>query len=382
MASGPRETIAGDRPSALMVDLPRAEPGTTAKDPAPELAPPFPSPLERKLGLLKLLRVLWRNPLEAWTRAHFEEMIVLDRSIFGEIAIVNDPEAIRRVLSDNAENYRKGALQHRVLGPGLRNGLLLSEDRQWRDQRRVLAPSLSQRTVTDFAPAMRAAIGDMVARWKVLGDGAVVDMAAEMAALTLDVLTRTIFPDGSGAGQETTANALTWSTYLPSQSDEWRSLVLEEARDAAAGASELVRTRAVMEEALRLYPPLVAISREAAEADELAGARIGKGAMVVIAPYLLHRHRQLWERPDVFDPSRFLPEARAGVPRYSYLPFGVGPRICIGAAFALQEATLALAAIVRDFRLDLLPGHKVLPLQRVTLRPAGGLPVRLSARRQ
>lgn len=131
----------------------------------------------------------------------------------------------------------------------------------------------------------------------------------------------------------------------------------------------------MVEEALRLYPPLVAISRQALGPDELAGHRISKGAMVVIAPYVLHRRAQFWPRPECFDPSRFLPEARAGISRFAYLPFGVGPRICIGAAFALQEATLALAAIMREFKLEVAPGHRVWPLQRVTLRPEGGLPM-------
>jgi cytochrome P450 len=102
--------------------------------------------------------------------------------------------------------------------------------------------------------------------------------------------------------------------------------------------------------------------------------------MVVIAPYVLHRHRRLWERPDDFDPSRFLPGARDRIGRYAYLPFGAGPRICIGAAFALQEATLVLSAIMRDFRIALVPGTTVWPLQRLTLRPRGVLP-RLLTRR-
>jgi cytochrome P450 len=142
----------------------------------------------------------------------------------------------------------------------------------------------------------------------------------------------------------------------------------------------LVETRAVVEEALRLYPSLPAISREAIGPDELAGHRIGPGEMVVIAPYVLHRHRRLWERPDDFDPSRFLPGARDRIGRYAYLPFGAGPRICIGAAFALQEATLVLSAIMRDFRIALVPGTTVWPLQRLTLRPRGGLPMLLTRR--
>ena len=95
----------------------------------------------------------------------------------------------------------------------------------------------------------------------------------------------------------------------------------------------------------------------------------------MISPWVLHRHRRLWDEPDRFDPSRFLPDVRQRIDRFAYLPFGAGPRICIGAGFALQEAIILLAAITRHFRLDLAPGHEVRPVQRVTLRPQGGLPM-------
>jgi len=187
------------------------------------------------------------------------------------------------------------------------------------------------------------------------------------------------------AGHETTANALAWSLFLLSQSPEWSARVAAEAARELAGptdeaADRMVETRAVIEEAMRLYPPLAAISREAIAADEIAGHAVPAGCTVVIAPYVLHRHRLLWERPDLFDPNRFLPDARERIGRYAYLPFGAGPRICIGAAFALQEATLVLGTIMRDFRLALAPGTEVWPLQRLTLRPRGGLPMTLTRR--
>jgi cytochrome P450 len=189
------------------------------------------------------------------------------------------------------------------------------------------------------------------------------------------------------AGHETTANALAWSLFLLSQSAEWSERVATEARrELGAGgvrdgvADRLVETRAVIEEAIRLYPPLAAISREAIAADELAGEAIAAGTTIVIAPYVLHRQERLWEDPDLFDPTRFLPPAREAIDRYAYLPFGAGPRICIGATFALQEATLVLATVMRRFHLQVAPGHAVWPLQRVTLRPRGGLPMRITAR--
>jgi len=186
------------------------------------------------------------------------------------------------------------------------------------------------------------------------------------------------------AGHETTANALTWSLFLLSQSPEWRERVEAEtgtmAKVNAAAADAMPETRAVIEESIRLYPPIAAISRVAINADTIAGERIKGGTMVVIAPYVLHRHRLLWSDPDEFDPSRFLGEARAKIDRFAYLPFGAGPRTCIGSTFALQEATLVLAAIARNFRFCLAKQTPVEPTLRVTLRPADGLPMVIRAK--
>jgi cytochrome P450 len=110
------------------------------------------------------------------------------------------------------------------------------------------------------------------------------------------------------------------------------------------------------------------------------GRRIRRGALVVIAPYVVHRHRLLWDRPDIFDPTRFLAGTRDRIDRYAYLPFGVGPRSCIGSAFALQEATIVVATITRNFELEVAPGHTVWPVHRVTLRPQGGLPMAVRSR--
>ena len=102
--------------------------------------------------------------------------------------------------------------------------------------------------------------------------------------------------------------------------------------------------------------------------------------MTIVAPYVIHRHRRLWERPDEFDPNRFLGENRMRVNRYAYLPFGAGPRICLGATFALQEATILLASIAAHFSFELAPETEIKPLLRITLRPRGGLPLVISRR--
>jgi cytochrome P450 len=191
-----------------------------------------------------------------------------------------------------------------------------------------------------------------------------------------------------GAGHETTANALTWTLYLLSQAPEVRRRVAQEV-DTGVGDGEgdpahldrLVFTRAVLDEAIRLYPPVPFMSRAAIAEDRIAGFRVRRGTLVMIAPYVLHRHRTLWSDPDCFDPDRFMPERRAGIDRYAYLPFGAGPRVCIGASFSLQEAVIVLSRIVQAVQLDAVADHVVRPVQRVTLRPANGLPMRLSLRR-
>jgi len=181
------------------------------------------------------------------------------------------------------------------------------------------------------------------------------------------------------AGQETTANCITWTLYLLSQSHEWRERVQAEADNEWGSldslADRLVVTRAVIDEANRLYPPITAISRTALDYDELAGETIKPGTLIVIAPYVLHRHRALWTRPNAFDPNRFFGKARESVDRFAYLPFGVGPRICIGATFAIQEASIMVATIMRHFTLEMVSGSTPWPVQKVTLRPKGGLPM-------
>jgi cytochrome P450 len=123
------------------------------------------------------------------------------------------------------------------------------------------------------------------------------------------------------------------------------------------------------------------MSRAALAQDRIGNLKIPKGSIVTIAPYVLHRHRRLWDEPDAFLPERFLPERREAIDRFAYLPFGAGPRVCIGAAFALQEAVVVLASVVKAARFELAEGHEVMPVHRVTLRPTGGLPMRLSLRR-
>jgi len=202
-----------------------------------------------------------------------------------------------------------------------------------------------------------------------------------------DIEVRTNIVTFIGAGHETTANALSWSLYLLSQDERARTKVEQEVDEVLGEGpiepqhlERLVYTRAVIDEAVRLYPPAPYMSRSAINDDRIGDLDIPAGSMVAISPYVLHRHRKLWDEPDAFRPERFLPENRSRIDRFAYLPFGAGPRVCIGASFSLQEAVIVLATIARSVRLDLVEGHEVAPVQRITLRPRGGLPMRLTQR--
>jgi cytochrome P450 len=466
----------------------RAPSNSAARSDTPTWRPPAPLPRKAPLGPFATLYILRRNPIETWTQTHFEMPILIGPSVLGNVAVVSAPAGIRRVLVDNVANYRKDALQKRVLSPGLGDGLLTVEGEAWKTQRRVIAPLFTPRTVAAFAQPMGQAADALIARWQRMREGQKLDIQKEMARVTLDVLQRTIFSDGLGrepeefmaaltryfesigqldpfdlldmpawlprlsharsrgaltffadavdaivarrkerqeagaeadprdllslllgaqdpetgtglselevrtniitfigAGHETTANTLTWTLYLLSQSEEWRERLASEADAVLDGrvetyADRLVETRAVVEEALRLYPPVAGLSREAIGHDDILGRRVRMGTLVMMVPWVIHRHRLLWDDPDGFDPRRFLPGAREKIDRFAYLPFGAGPRVCIGATFALQEAVIILAKIMHAFRLDHDESHVVRPVQRITLRPQGGMPMMLHKR--
>ena len=185
-----------------------------------------------------------------------------------------------------------------------------------------------------------------------------------------------------GAGHETTANALTWTLFLLSEFRDADARVAAEATDApdADALARLTDTRMILEEAMRLYPPVPFMSREARSRDMIGEVAVAAGTRIIIAPWVLHRHRKLWPDADMFVPERFAPENRGRIPRFAYLPFGAGPRICVGMTFAMQEALLALTMVARRFRLTLAEGADVMPFARMTLRPMHGLPMRIAAR--
>ena len=177
------------------------------------------------------------------------------------------------------------------------------------------------------------------------------------------------------AGHETTAVTLFWSLYLaalyPAQqaalSAEVSGLDLSEA-GAADSLAQMPQIRAHVDEALRLYPPAFLLVRQAREADSIMGHAVAAGTTITISPWVIHRHRARWNEPDAFDPSRFLPGATPPE-RYAYMPFGAGPRICVGAQFALTEAVLVLARLMQRFRFALSGDGAVVPRGIVTTQP-------------
>lgn len=452
--------------------------------------PAAPKPPDKPQQLLSLLWTLNKNPLEAWPRHHYEEPIVVGETFLGRFAMVNAPDAIRRVLVEDCDSYCKDDLQNILLKPALGNGLLTTSGHEWRVQRRAFAPAFSPRSVASYAPAMWREAEALSDRWMSL-DGRIIDVSEHMARTMLDTLSKTLFSRGIGrdrdefrnaatryfetqgridpldllgapswlprigrllsrpslnffpkvvdailserrntirvskddseadfvdlllntrdeesgepltdteiaaniitfigAGFETPANALSWAFYLLSLDEDWREQVecevdrlFSDENPPSAKTDEFIVTRALIEEAMRLYPPVAILSRSATRDHDLCGHAIREGTTVIISPWVLHRHRLLWDAPDRFDPTKFMPENRARIPRYTYIPFGAGPRVCIGGAYAMQQMTATIATIVRSFRLNLAIGHKVMPVHRVTLRPEGGLKMRLTRRR-
>ena len=187
------------------------------------------------------------------------------------------------------------------------------------------------------------------------------------------------------AGHETTARALSWTLYLLARSPEWAARLEDEiARVSGSGPVEaahlerLVEVQQVLKEAMRLYPPVPLLGRQAVVPARLAGRLLARGTTVTIPIYAIHRHARRWRDPDAFDPSRFAPANEAQLERYQYMPFGAGPRICIGMAFAMLEATAILATLVQHARFAPLEGHEPYPVARVTLVPRGGMPLRVA----
>jgi cytochrome P450 len=204
---------------------------------------------------------------------------------------------------------------------------------------------------------------DARARWRVLRD--------ELITILL-------------AGHETTASTLSWAWYLVGRHPEAAAALHAEAvevlGDRTPDHEDLARlpyTTTVIQETMRLYPPVWGLTRKSVAADVIDGYRVPAGADVMISPYTLHRHPGFWPEPDEFRPERFATSATPVAHRYAYIPFGAGPRVCVGSHLGMMEATLIAAMVARDFRFELPAGVRAVPEAMLSLRVRGGLPVRV-----
>ena len=430
------------------------------------------------------IRSMRDNASIAYAPEDFSADIIAQRILWRRMFVINQPEAIRHILLDNAANYTKSEVGRRLLEPGLGRGLLTSEGETWRRHRRIMAPAFDPRSIAGYVPVMTEVTQALLAKWDVLAEPREADVAAAMMHATLHIISRAMFSSDSDeivdvveagvnlyqtkvqptladflhlpqwlarliapfprifdefdikvdklltergrtpeaepkdllarliyardaetgggmtakevrdqvvtifmAGHETTAQALSWTFYLLSQHPDVERKLHDELATVLAGRTphsedlaQLRYTRMVIEELMRLFPPAYIIGRQPVGDDEVLGHRIPAGSAVLILPWLLHRKPALWEDPDRFDPERFAPERAARRPRFAYMPFGAGPRICIGGAFAMAEAMIILATIAQRYRLRLKPGFPVEPQGLITLRPRHGLRMTLERR--
>lgn len=251
-------------------------------------------------------------------------------------------------------------------------------------------------TMARAAADMRKAVGAIVDRRTAAGPGsaeAATDLLGRLIAArdpeTGQPMTRDLVIDNLAtlleAGHETTAKATTWTLYLLARATAWQERVREEVRAVVGDGpvrpehvAGLEVTTRVLKESMRLYPPAPVLARLVVNPFQLGAHRFEKGTQLVMPLYCIHRHRKYWDDPDRFDPDRFLPARTEGMPRTQYMPFGAGPRICIGQSFAMIEAVTLLATFVRAARFDWDGSHLPEPISRVTLRPSGGMPLRVA----
>lgn len=188
------------------------------------------------------------------------------------------------------------------------------------------------------------------------------------------------------AGHETTANVLAWTWYLISQTPEVEAKLHDELESVLAGkvpemadVDKLKYTRAILDETMRLYPPVPILSRQAQDEDEIRGKKVPPGSIMLIVPWLIQRHKKYWDKPDHFIPERFMPDAPKPI-KFTYIPFSAGPRVCLGKNFGIVESVLSIAMLAQRFRLSMPAGTKLEHECRLTLRPKGRLPMKVDNR--
>jgi unspecific monooxygenase len=354
------------------------------------LVPPRPPRAPDDMNMFARVKAISISPIGSWSRRAYEEDIVRGRFLNHSSFILNAPvdlrEAMQRMTLEIAGRtmFSFGMDKH---GAALRDFVMEYGERLARPRFLDLLLPLGWPTPQDFARARfrkrwTAFVAMLMAERRAAGknEGAPARDLFDLMGDARDPETGQAFTDAQLgdqiatmilAGHETTATALFWALYLLALDPAVQQQVATEVQDATVdGALDIERlkfTRAVLDETMRLYPPAFLIARAANGPDTIAEFPVRKNDVILIAPWLLHRHEKLWRDPDAFIPSRFM----TGTPpdRFAYLPFGVGPRVCIGAHFALVEATLALARMIGAFRVSLADKEPVMPIGVVTTQP-------------
>ena len=345
---------------------------------APALAPRNMQLLARHIvtctqGALAALAAQAGAPVDLLAAMQNLALTIAGRSMFS-LEMRQYGAAMRRRLTEYGRRYAHPRLLDMVLPPSIPTPLDLRRRLFQRSWMRLVEEIMRARQAAPPAEAPRDLFDLLLgARDPESGEGfSPSQLRDQIATMIL-------------AGHETTAVALFWSLVLLAGASDEQQCVADEVRrfDIAPDTAMdvlplLVRTRAVVSEALRLYPPAFALARQAIGPDRAGAIDIPRGSILLIAPWVLGRHRRLWRNPDAFDPSRFLPGAPP-VERFAYMPFGAGPRVCVGAQFALTEATLALAMLIQRFDVSLTEAAPM-PVAVVTTQPDHAPAFRLRVR--
>lgn len=432
----------------------------------------------------RLLLQARKDFLSVWPASYYQDDVFEWKAFRRQIVVVNSPQAIEYALVERKDNFeRKTPQMRRALEYLLGDGLFISDGETWKQRRPLVSDIIHKHRVPSFGPLMAEAASELAVRWEALPEGATVDILHEMAALTAEIIARSVFGSQLGheacravtegftryqkhidqvnpgyflgfddglpiirwpwlkrpvssihqivdriieahiagrgennsmldlllkrqqknpelklelealrneaatifmAGHETTAATLTWAWYLLSRAPWVEDRLLEEIRRVCGDRTPTVEdvpslewTRAIIEETLRLYPPVPILGRQNREADRIGNIDVKPASLVLIVPWLLHRTEAFFPEPHLFKPERFY--RKRPIP-YSYVPFAIGPRVCPGLQFGRVEAILCLAILAQRFKVRVPDKHAVRPQCRLTLRPQGGMPATVVSR--